>query len=160
MNDTWLSAALQRLESDRFKVRQNHQDFRAVAHVSRFELTKFGNCETFFVFREFKSLDPAALRSFSAAAFSYARASKSFPLPRGLFEAVYAFAVGIVDELDPASAEAVRTGEPQKHWAAAEIPVVYERSANRLCFFEKTPVWGGAYYKGFRNQIQKYLGTA
>jgi hypothetical protein len=48
---------------------------------------------------------------------------------------------------------------PTKHWAAFEVPVLYDSNHDKLLFFEKTPVWGGAYYKGFRNQIQKYLAA-
>jgi len=160
-DNTWLQNAMQRLSSHGFKIAQDISDegqaFKLVAHRSRFELTKCGNSETFFVFAEFDTLSRESLRQFSAKSFRYAKASRNVPLPCGLFEFVSCFAVALVDVLDQATAESVRNEAPIKHWAASEIPVVYERSQKKLCYFEKTPLWGAAYYAGFRNQIQEFL---
>lgn len=166
MNETsraeaWLQASLKRLSDDRFRVSHdassNGQRFTAVAHRSRFELSKFGNCETLFVFGRPSGADATGLRQFCSQAFEYALQHKRFPLPRGVFEAVFCFGVGLVDRLDPAVAEQIRSTAPPKHWASGEIPVVYDQSNGSLCYFEKTPAWGAAYFKGFRNQIKKYL---
>ena len=158
---TWLQTVTEGMAASRFKISSDvscgDRTFPAVAHRSRFELTKFGNCETFFVFEEFDSLSPAEMRRFSAEAFTFAKAARKLKLPCGLFEAVFCFAVAIVDGLDDATAEAVRNEVPQKHWAAGEIPVVYDRAIGQLCYFEKTPMWGAAYYAGFRKQISKFL---
>jgi hypothetical protein len=158
----WLQRVIQRLSLEGFTISENVQFggelFRAAAHRSRFELTKFGNSETFFVFAEFRELSRESARRFSFNAFQYAKASKSFPLPCGLFESVWCFAVGLVDTLDEVTAASVHSEPPVKHWAAAEIPVVYERRQGKLHFFEKTPLWGAAYYTGFRTQVKTFLG--
>lgn len=157
----WLQNAIQHLSSNGFKISKDisyeAQTFKIVAHRSRFELSKFGNSETFFVFAEFDKLSRESMQQFSDKAFNYAKASRNVSLPCGLFESVYCFAVAIVDVLDQVTSESVRNDIPTKHWAAAEIPIVYERSQKKLCFFEKTPIWGGAYYAGFRRQIEKFL---
>jgi hypothetical protein len=67
------------------------------------------------------------------------------------------YAVAMVDGLDAATTDAVKTHAPPRHWAAAEVPVVYDRGSGKLCFFEKTPMWGAAYYRGFRKEIAKFL---
>ena len=77
-----------------------------------------------------------------------------------LFESVYCFAVCLVKALDESTADSVCSAVPRKHWAAEEIPVVYDRRQGRLCFLEKTPLWGAAYCKGFQNQIDKYLAVS
>jgi hypothetical protein len=41
---------------------------------------------------------------------------------------------------------------------SAEIPVVYDQTLGKLSYFEKTPVWGFAYYRGFRLKIRRLLG--
>lgn len=165
MNDSslathWLENAVNGLSSDGFlisrQVSLEGQDV-VVAHRSRFELSKFGNCETFFVFGDLPTCDVESVHRFSSLAFKHAKKSKRFPLPCGLCEAVYCFSVCVVESLDESTANFVRNTAPTMHWAAAEIPVVYDRSEGKLCFFEKTPVWGCAYYKGFRKQIGKYL---
>jgi len=93
--EAWLRTVVQRLSSDGFSVSYNvsfaGSEFVAVAHRSRFELTKLGNSETFFVFGDFQTCDADSVHRFSSLAFKYAKKSKSFPLPRGLFESVYWF---------------------------------------------------------------------
>ena len=162
--ETWLRMVLQRLSSDGFSISHNvsfeGQEFMAVAHRSRFELTKFGNSETFFVFGSLQTCDADSIRGFSSLAFKFAKRSKSFPLPCGLFEFVCCFAVCLADALDESTADSVRRVMPRKHWAAAEIPVVFDCDQGRVCFLERTPLWGAAYYKGFRNQIAKYLAVS
>lgn len=161
VSNHWLETVSQRLASRGFKVSKDvayqGQPIQRVGHRSGFQLTKFGNSETFFVFSGFGQLNRDAMRQYCDRAFDFAIASKKVPLPCGLFESVYCFAVAIVDALDEATANAVRTETPTMRFAAAQIPVVYESRHNRLCFFEKTPLWGSAYYAGFRKQIRHAL---
>ena len=79
-------------------------------------------------------------------------------MPCGLFESVWCFAVAITNRVEDPVARSVRNDSPAKHWAAAEIPVVFHRTEGKLYFYEKTPLWGAAYYAGFRSQIRRYLG--
>lgn len=161
---TWLETVIRRLAADGFAVSRSvefvSQKFKAVAHRSRFELTKFGNSETFFVFAEFEKLDQNLIRSFSSLAFQYATQARSFPLPRGVFESVFCFPVCLSSVVNDVTLRYVRDTAPAKHWAAAEIPVVYDTARNKLWYFEKTPLWGAAYYRGFRTQIRRYLAFA
>ncbi len=157
----WLQASLQNLARDGFVISENvgysEGTMRALTRRTRFELTKFGFSETFFVFREFASLDAPALRRFSGDAFRLAKRSKTIPLPCGLMESVWCFAVAIAKKIEGDVADSVRNDPPTKHWAAAEIPVVLNQADGRLSYFEKTPLWGAAYYRGFRTKIQHYL---
>lgn len=158
---TWLAAASRRLEADGFRITRDSSDanrqFTMVAHRSRFELTKFGNVETFFVFGSLERADQETVRKFGADAFACALRMKQFPLPRGLFEAVFCFPVCLTENLDEATIQHVRNETPPRHWSAAEIPVIYVRSTGQLVYYEKTAAWGAAYFAGFRKQIMKYL---
>jgi len=157
----WLQKTLRNLAREGFVITENvsHSGatMRALARRTRFELTKFGFSETFFVFRKFESVNAEALRRFSSDAFDLAKQSKTIPLPCGLFESVWCFAVAITDRADRAVTESVRNDAPTKHWAAAEIPVVFNQTDGHLYYFEKTPLWGALYYAGFRSQIKRYL---
>jgi hypothetical protein len=155
--DYWLQTALQRLTADGFTIRQQNY-FKVVAHRSRFELSKFGNAETYFIFVDFDYLDANAIRRFSADAFNYAVQTKSSSLPCGLFESVWSFAVGIARHTDEMTAQIIRTEAPPSHWSAGEMRVAYDVQRHQLYYYEQTPVWGAAYYAGFRRQILKYLG--
>jgi hypothetical protein len=157
----YLSKVIQRLVSAGFSCQENvaHDGslYRCVARRSRFELTKAGFAETFFLFAELPSLSVDSLRRFSANCFAYAKKTKKIPLPCGLFESVFCFPVAIVDGVDAAVAESVRAKAPPKHWASFEMPVVYDLRSNALHYFEKTPAWGAAYYASTRKTIQELL---
>ena len=161
--NTWLTEARNRLVAAGFvildDVSSNGRIFKTVARRSRFELTKFGFSETFFVFAEFSTLGAGVMRRFSADAFRCAKQYKKIPLPCGLFEGVWCFAVAITQAVDQATQRSVRNEAPPKHWAAGEIPVVYDQVQRRLHYFERTPLWGAAYYAGFRRQIEEFLGS-
>jgi hypothetical protein len=155
--DFWLQTALQRLTMDGFTIRQQNY-FKVVAHRSRFELSKFGNAETYFIFADFDYLDVNLMRRFSTDAYNYAVQTKTSPLPCGFFESVWCFAVAIARNADDATAYAIKTETPPKHWSAGEMRVAYDAPRHQLYYFDQTPLWGAAYYAGFRTQIKKYLG--
>jgi hypothetical protein len=113
--------------------------------------------ESFFTFAEIPGLKGDVLQSFSGLSFQFANKNKSAPLPNGLFMSVFCYAVAITEGLDPALAQSIRDTSPTKHWAAFEIPIVYDLTTNDLCYFQKTPIWGAAYYAGFRREIQANL---
>jgi hypothetical protein len=161
-SDAWLRQVETKLRSQEFipLQPQSYQPagFRLAVRRTRFEITKLGMAETFFVFADVPALNPQTMASFSSAAFDFAIKSKSVPLPCGLFESVWSFAVAVTSNLPADVAEWIRNTTPPSHWSAAEIPVVFDLATGQLCYFEKTPLWGGAYYKGFRSQIQRSLG--
>ncbi|MGA9772125.1 MAG: hypothetical protein WBV94_24040 [Blastocatellia bacterium] len=161
-SDAWLHHVAMRLQSDAFVPLdpQSYQPagFKFAVRRTRFEIAKFGMAETFFVFADIPALTPQIMTSFSTGAFQFALQSKTVPLPCGLFESVWCFAVAVTSNLHPQMVEIIRNTTPPKHWSAGEIPVIFDAATGYLCFFEKTPVWGAAYYAGFRKQIQQYLG--
>jgi len=132
--------------------------FKMIARQTRFELAKFGFTETFFIFAEFDSLNPQVLWTFSSEAFQCAKAIRKIGLPCGLCESVVCFPIAIARLIDDATRSAVQNETPPKHYAAMEIPVVYDSTHRKLYRFEKTPMWGALYYKGFRATIDRFLG--
>ena len=81
-------------------------------------------------------------------------------MPPGLFEAIGVYPVVLTDKLDPSLAQAIAHQAPSKHFAAFEFPAVYDRATNQLHYYQDTPLWGRAYYRGFRSTVQKYLAPA
>jgi hypothetical protein len=164
MTDSWLGSTCRRLESAGYvierEVSHDGRLFPVVARRTRFDLLKFGFSESFFIFHQFDRLSLADFRRFSADAFRCAKAHRAIPLPCGLFESVWCYAVAIANAVDGPALEAIRSETPPKHWAAAEIPVVYDQTLRQLGYFDRTPLWGAAYYAGFRKQINRLLGSA
>lgn len=160
----WLQIACQRLAQDGFRIEGNvawgGQVIPAIAHRSGFSFAKFGNYEEFFVFQNIVPLTPQVVQQYSGDAFRFCKGRRSFPLPCGLFEAVGVYAVAITQNLDPATARAIAETAPAKHWGAFEFPAAYDLATGMLHYYQKTPMWGGAYYSGFRKTVQKYLSSA
>jgi hypothetical protein len=152
-----------RLRDDGFEVREHvpstfsREPFRLVARRRRVEATKLGQAETVFVLSLLPSIDRSAMRAFSHAAFEFATKEAVGGMPRGMGRAVFCYPVAIVPSVDDATSEAVRREPPAKHFSANEIPVIVDLGTGTLHFFEKTPLWGAAYYRGFRKTIATLL---
>jgi hypothetical protein len=159
--ETFLSTVRPRLVSEGFDCQEDvsfdGNKFPLAARRSRFEVTKFGFAETFFVFDAFPEIDMAGLHSFSDTSFRYALSAKTIPLPRGLFEAVFCFPVAVVPQVQASTGETVRNEAPRRHWSSFEMPVIFETASSTLYYYEKTGVWGAAYFAGFRNLIRTLL---
>jgi hypothetical protein len=157
----YLSTATERLKADGFSIIENitykNQTFRCVAKRTRFQAEFFGFVEFFFIFAEFSTIDKLSLKEFSSKCFKYAKKYRSIPLPRGLFEGVNCFPVAVVDNVDSAVAEAVRSEAPPKHWSACEMPVICDLKAKQLYYLEKTPRWGSFYWDYFRAMVISML---
>jgi hypothetical protein len=160
--DAWLRKIQQNLAEAKYVLYprggEMDHDHALVARRSCFQLSKFGFSETFFVFEEFDTVTSKQMGEFSAAAFAHALRTRKCFLPRGLFEFVACFAVAITDRPQAAAVQMVREQTPPRHWTSVEFPVIYDRARDQLHYLEKTPLWGGAYYRGFRKTVQRLLG--
>jgi GYF domain 2 len=160
VND-WLQRVQARLSADRYQFLPNPssytEQFQLAARLSRFQASKFGNYETFFVFSDLGVPDVGRMSAFTTAAFDYAKRNKKSGLPCGFFEAVACYCVAIVGAAQPELVYFIRNNTPKKHMSAFEIPVLFDASQGQLHYLEKTPVWGAAYWRGFRKEIEKYL---
>ena len=140
MNSTpWLQHVSQRLAANAFRPLAPElyqpQGYKYAAHRSRFEISKFGMAETFFTFAEIPNLEGGVLQNYSNLSFQFANKNKSAPLPNGFFMAVFCFAVAITEGLDPQLAQSIRDTAPTKHWAAFEIPIVFDLVNGDLCSY-------------------------
>ncbi len=157
----WLQRVTARLSADRYQFLPNPssytEQFQLAARLSRFQLSKFGNHESFFVFEDLGAPDIGRMTAFSTAAFDYAKRNKKSGLPCGFFEAVSCYSVAIAAFAQPELVYSIRNNTPKKHMSAFEIPVLYDVSQGQLHYLERTPAWGAAYWRGFRKEIEKYL---
>jgi len=75
-------------------------------------------------------------------------------LPRGFQNGVGSFCVLASEYIDPRAIAYVQQ-RPKKHYAAFEMPIIYDLTRNMLFYYDKTPMWGAIYYKFFREYIVK-----
>ena len=48
-----------------------------------------------------------------------------------------------------------------QHGPGGEHPLdllAFDAATGQLCYYERTPMWGGAYYAGFRREVVRCLG--
>lgn len=162
-SNSWLQQVSQRLTANGYysmpTEKYHPQNFMYAAHRSRFEITKFGIAEYFFTFTEVPNLTVGLLQQFSNASFWFAKANKSTSLPDGWFSFTASFAVAITTNLHPQFADYIRATESVKHWGSHEMSAVFDLANGGLYYYEGTPLWGAAYYRGYRKEIRANLAV-
>jgi hypothetical protein len=124
----------------------------------RFSLTKFGIVDTFIVPTCIDGeLTPDYLAGFSSEAFNVGLQNKNF-LPRGFGGLAVVYPLFVVTSVSNALYMYISEDYNPKHFASFEFPAIYNVTDNRVMTLEKTPVWGAAYYGGFRTEAQRLFG--
>lgn len=123
-------------------------------HRRKAEVSKFALVDTFCVVQcQGRDVTPSDYADFSGSVFDFAVENKSW-LPRGLFGLAIAHAVMVTGVAAPPVTRSVEAFSP-KHWASTEFPALVELEAGRVHCSTATPLWGGAYYNGFRAQVKE-----
>ena len=127
-----------------------------VAARKKFSLVKFATqMNTFAIMGASNNVSKDVIENFSKAALDYAIKNNK-GLPRGLQSGVVCFAVLVSSNVDESAKQWVEK-KPKRHFAAFEMPVIFDLRNDELYYCKKTPIWGMVYYKSFRNFIEKYL---
>lgn len=102
-----------------------------------------------------ESITEEIIENFSKNCLEYAIKNNK-GLPRGLQSGVVSFPLLVSSDVDENSKEFAQT-RPKKHFAAMEMPVIFDLKENELYYYDKTPIWGGLYAQTFRNFIETYF---
>lgn len=70
-------------------------------------------------------------------------------LPRGMQSGLAVYPVMLQHPLQPDALAYVKQ-IPDKHWAAFELPVLFDPMTGQLEYLDKTPVWGFAMWRGIK----------
>jgi len=158
--EDYLSRIKDRLEAEGFLIKDDiiykHQHFDYVAKRTRLESDKMSFITNAYLFTRFASLDVRSLREFSKVSFKYSERHLGILWPRSLFYGIGCFPVVIVNSIDSNTADYVRN-HVRKHWAAWEMPVIYNLASRELYYFELTPSYGGLYWEQMRMTIYYML---
>jgi len=153
----YLQKVRQRMEADGFRITEDvvydGQTYRYVAERKRAVIEWLGLERIVFILLPLESVDRGRLRELSGGCFKYVRKSSSTRLPLRLFERPFCVPVAIVDDVDAATAEAVRNEEPPRHLGAQQMPAVCALKPRRLYYFEGTPMYSGVFWDYWRRII-------
>ena len=118
---------------------------------SRFEASKFGTADAYSCVKYAEgNATGADLQEFSTKMFDMcSRHRTGVPLGFGAHLVVYPML--IVDNISVELAGFIKLYCP-KHFGSAEFPSVLDFSTGYLYYYEQTPVWGYAYYAGYRRE--------
>ena len=130
-----------------------------VAVRSRFELSKFGKMTRFVLVAKVSNVDANMVQDYSARTTKYALDNPHTGLPGGLGRSVLSIPVLVSEDFDDEVKKSMTETLAPKHWAAFEFPVLISTHLRQLYYCKKTPVWGAAYYRGFRRFVETQIGS-
>ncbi|MBN1644144.1 MAG: hypothetical protein JW856_04935 [Dehalococcoidales bacterium] len=102
-----------------------------------------------------KTISKDTIQLFSKMAFKYFLKHKTGP-PRGLQSGLVSFAMLASNFVDDGARKWVQQ-KPQCHFAAFEMPIIYNAVNNELYYYHGTPAWGAMYYPFFKDFIESHF---
>ena len=136
--------------------------YRWVARKVQLEIWRWNRVhtlysETVYTFADFARLDLQQARDYAVEAMRFTRATKKAPVPGDVWVTFFCLPVAVVDGLDLATADALRTQPPPLQWVSAIMPVAVEPAGGAFAYLEKTPPWRWDYYPVLRKQVEETL---
>lgn len=132
--------------------------FDVAAEASKFEVSKFGKMTRYVIASAFGSADQKTVTDFSATATSFALENRASVLPRGFGGSLLSVPVVVSEDFPEELKQWVTENLAKKHFAAFEFPVLLSIKNREIHYCVKTPIWGAAYYRGFREFVEDYVG--
>ena len=156
--DTYFNKTYAKFKQDGFTLQEDKIDsFNVtVATKSQFKVSWFASQLNFFaIIGVSKHITKETIENYSKNCIDYAKKNNK-GLPRGLQSGVVSFALLVSSNVDE-EAKKFAQKRPKKHFAAFEMPVIFDLKENKLYYYDKTPFWGSIYYESFRNFIETYF---
>ena len=97
----------------------------------------------------------AQMQVYAEACMAWARKNYEV-LPRGIQSGLAVYPVMLQHPLQPDALAYVKQ-IPDKHWAAFELPVLFDPMTGQLEHLDKTPVWGFAMWRGIKASARMAL---
>jgi hypothetical protein len=129
-----------------------------VAARSMWEITKFGQMTRFILASALEGVDFRTVQDFSSHSTKFALDNRDSLLPRGLGGSLLSVPVIVSDDFNEGLKEWIGKTLAERHWAAFEFPVLIALRDRQIYYCTKMPIWGRAYYRGFRKFVEQQLG--
>ena len=159
--NTFLEKLEQRFRTDGFEIKRKISlppyQLDLLAAKSSWELSKFGKMTRFILVTSMDEVNTETLKDFSSVSTKYALDNRGSLLPRGLGGSLLSVPVIVSEDFEEELKKWVENTLVEKHWAAFEFPVIIPLKDRKIYYCKKTPIWGAAYYKGFRKFVDGQL---
>jgi len=130
-----------------------------VAVASAYEVSKFGKMTRFITVSAMDNVDTSDLvKDFSSHATKFSLDNRDSLLPRGLGGSLISIPTIVSEGFSEEIKNWMGRNRAPRHWAAFEFPVLISTVDRQVYYYKKTPLWGAAYYGGFRKFVEEVLG--
>jgi len=129
-----------------------------IALKTSLEVSKFGKMTRTITVTSIENVDAETIQNFSMHSTKYALDNRGSLLPRGLGGSLLSVPVIVSDDFDMGIKQWMEKTLAKKHWAAFDFPVLISLKDRKIYYCKKTPIWGAAYYGGFRKFVEENLG--
>lgn len=130
--------------------------FDRMYHKKSTEISRFGTVDYYAEVKIFDgNIRAEDFQAFSIQSFNYAEKIRKGP-PLGFGGMLVCFPLIVLEKIPMDVYNLLITYCP-KHWASVEFPCVLDIETSNLYYYEKTPVWGMAYYDTHRKQVYQYF---
>jgi hypothetical protein len=155
----YLESTRSRLHRAGFREEDSPPGALLKARRREIRLSRFGIVETVVAISEVRTEPgPDQLRGFGGDILRSAVEGKT-RIPLGLGSSLVVYPVLVAEGLSDELTGFANSYAP-KHWCILEFPVVVEPGSQQLVIFDKTRVWGAAYYRRTRREARDLLAPA
>jgi hypothetical protein len=123
---------------------------------SRLEAVKFGKVDFYVCTKFIPCADNTSVRDYSMRMFTLASRHRS-GAPLGFGAMLQVFPLIITEKITNELADFIKTKYCPKHYAASEFPSVIDLDTGYVYFYQTTPIWGYAYYSGYRRDSYNFF---
>lgn len=122
---------------------------------SEVKASKFGKVDEYCCIKYFKEINAEEFCAYSTKMFDLSMKHRS-GTALGFGAMLQVFPLIITGQISNDVYQKVMNYCP-KHFAAAEFPSVLDLSTGYLYYYNETPMWGYAYYDGYRRDSYRYF---
>jgi len=123
---------------------------------TRVEASKFGKVDFYVCSKHIPDITNVLLSEFSSKMFTLANRHRS-GIPLGFGAMLQVFPLIITENITNELADYVKSSYCPKHFAASEFPSVIDLNSGYVYYYQSTPVWGYAYYGGYRRDSYNFF---
>lgn len=123
---------------------------------SRIEAAKFGNVDFYVCAKHVPNVTPEWVKAYSSNMFSLANRHRT-GAPLGFGAMLQVFPLLITENITSETANFIKSSYCPKHFAASEFPSVIDLTTGYVYYYESTPIWGYAYYGGYRRDSYAFF---
>ena len=98
------------------------------------------------------------VKDFSSRATKFSLDNRDSLLPRGFGGSLLSIPTIVSEGFGEEIKNWIARNRASRHWAAFEFPVLVSTVDRQIYYYKKTPIWGAAYYRGFRKFVEEVLG--